>query len=359
MSEKNYIQSILDAVNAWLRPDNQNLQQAIDRTVNEGYFSFPDVKNQILSLKQALNESDIRKWVEQSGLKPGSCRNRKVLCLHAGNIPLVGLQDALAVLLSGSTYIGKISRKDPWLLPSFLEEVQKADLNHVAWSTDLRTLKDSRADAVLFSGSARSVEGVYQSIDKLNLVKDEARSLIRTAYYSLAYIDNTQPKTMEDLAEAVFRYGGRGCRSVAVVISPFNLDDEKCMFTDYVEGFWLNHPQHLKPAPSLYHRYAYNKAVGHSQAWLDDFLIEETEMKPNEEFVLHWVRGEADKVCEFVNKYETGLQSVYVSHSGVKIPGLKRKTELLSRAQSPPIHWKPDGTDTLKWLRRLESDNWQ
>lgn len=348
--------TILSAIDAWLRPDNQNLREAIDKTVHENLFSYSDIKHRILSLKRVLNREDIRDWVKKSGIKPRSANDKRILCLHAGNLPLVGFQDALAVLLSGASYVGKVSGKDPWLLPSFLKEVRGAGRDNMRWSTDLPSLKGAQADAVLFSGSARSVDEVLHSIDELELLKVNSPSLIRTAHYSLAYIDNIQPKTMEDLTEAVFRYGGKGCRSVAVVISPFSLNDEKCGFTDYVESFWMKNPQHHKPDPSLYHRYAYNKAVGHPQSWLDDFLIEETQMKPDKEFVLHWIRGGVEKVSEFVDKYGSGLQSVYVSHSDIKLPGLERDTELLSKAQCPPIDWKPDGVDTLQWIKSVTRD---
>ncbi|MEX2368722.1 MAG: hypothetical protein WD510_04370 [Balneolaceae bacterium] len=355
MSDIDPTQAVLTAINNWLRPDNRELREAIDRTVQEGLFSFPDVKHRILSLKRTLNEENIRQWLENSRLSAGGgLGGRKILCLHAGNLPLVGIQDALAVLLSGAAYLGKVSGKDPWLLPSFLKEARRAGLGEITWSDHLGSLEGARSDAVLFSGSARSVQEVLRAIDDLNLAKEGYLSLMRTAHYSLAYIDQNEAQTMEDLVEAVFRYGGRGCRSVAVVISPFSLEDEKCSFTDYVESFWLNNPPHHKPPPSLYHRYAYNKAVGHSQSWLDDFLIEETEMKPDKEYVLHWIRGGREKVRDFVQKYGSGLQSVYVTRREVKIPGLEKKElELLSNAQCPPVDWQPDGVDTLKWLRRL------
>lgn len=351
METGNRIEKINSVLENWLRTDNQSLKYAIDRSVDEGYFSMPDIRHQVLYLKKKLSPEALLGWVQKNQLEPGELKGFKALCLHAGNIPLVGIQDLLACLITGVEYTGKISRKDPYLLPTLLEQVKKSFPDEsVRWSVDIDALAGAKTDYVLFSGSSKSVKKVQERIHQLQLAKDKARYLIRTAYFSLAFIDSVDPETMNDLTEAVFRYGGKGCRSVAVVIAPVDYESIKCSFTDYVESFWIKNPQHEKPAPSLYYRYAYNKAVEISQSWLDDFLIEETLMKPEREFILHWIQGNETTVSEFVSRYGAGLQTVYVPNDGVKIPDLDHVTEDLSKAQSPPINWKPDGVDSIRWL---------
>src|SRR5699024_4582356 len=144
------------AIDNWLRPDNLYLKKAIDKTVSEGYFSFPDVKHAILALKDSLSEQALHRWAEQSGLTDSEedASGKNVLCLHAGNLPLVGFQDALAVLLSGARYSGKISRKAPYLLPVFLNEVKKTsgwnDMD-VQWAHRLDDFEDMQNDMILFA----------------------------------------------------------------------------------------------------------------------------------------------------------------------------------------------------------------
>src|SRR5690554_976927 len=99
-----HIQNISEAISAWLKPDNIELKQAIDRTVREGLFSLEDIKHQIRHLKQSLQKEHLLEWASRSGLKYNSLKDRQVICLHAGNLPLVGVQDFLAVLLTGGTY---------------------------------------------------------------------------------------------------------------------------------------------------------------------------------------------------------------------------------------------------------------
>lgn len=350
------ISSILEAAENWLRNDNYYLMEAIDQTVEEGYFSFPDVKYALQKLKDNLNETALNEWVKRSGMnKEQDGGGQNVLCLHAGNLPLVGFQDALAVLLSGARYTGKISRKDPYLLPSFLNEVKNTALwssMDVQWSHRLDDLEGMQNDAILFAGSEESVPAVVDAVEQYNLRKKESRFLIRTAHFSMAYLDRKDPKHMEDLTEAIFRYGGKGCRSVAVVVSPFSLDKIKCELTDYIESFWLDNPQHEKPKPKLKQRFAYNKAIGRSQAWLDDFLLQEGGLELDQDFICYWVQGDEQKVVELANNFGDQLQSIYIPHPDVQIPDESLQVEFLSDAQNPPIYWKPDGTDVLDWLIR-------
>jgi len=348
------IKKLMSAIADWLRPDNAELKEAIDKTVKEGFFSLEDIKHQIGVLKVSLNENDIKKWYYRNRFPEFGEERKKILFLHAGNLPLVGLQDVIAAVLSNVVYMGKLSRKDPYLLPTFLNSLQRNGLfKDAMWDTDLQTFKNSGAEAMVFSGSGKTVHAVKKKVSELNAVQTGAPELIRSAHFSIAYIEDHDPVTMQQLTEAVFRYGGLGCRSAVIVVAPFSLNFITCEFTDYVESFWFTNPQHEKPPPLLYHRFAYNKAVGIGQLWLDDFLIEETEKKPDQDFVLQWIEGGRKKVVDIANKNRDGLQSVYVQDIGIKLPGLQLETERLAEAQKPPVYWKPDGVDTIRWIVNL------
>lgn len=347
------IKQLTVAINHWLQSDNNILKKAIDQTVAENLFSIEDIKHQILHLKKSLSSSEILLWAEKSGLIANCLSGKKVLCLHAGNLPLVGLQDLLAVILTGAEYVGKISKKDPYLLPSFIESCrQNGLLKDSQWNTILRSLRGAQADCVLFTGSEDTSIKVDDSLKKFQLAKPGVSKLMRTAHFSIAYITNNRPETMEDLTEAVFRYGGTGCRSVSLVVAPFHLNSQKCEFTDYIESFWLKNPQRQKPSAGLFQRYAANKALGIQQAWLDDFLLEESIEYPDQPFILHWVKGGLSEVKLILDRYSDGLQSVYTNDvSSVHPKETKMKFENLSQAQTPPIWWKPDNVDTIAWLQ--------
>lgn len=348
------IKALLEASENWLRKDNIHLMDAVDQTVQEGYFSFEDVKHAIRAIKKSINNTAVEEWVERADLTDkNDAKGQNILCLHAGNLPLVGFQDAFATLLSGARYTGKISRKDPYLLPTFLNEVKQTEVwsdMDLQWTHRLDDFEDMPHDAIIFAGSESSVPGVKEAIRKYNLAKDSARYLIRTAHFSMAYLDRQDEQTMQDLTEAIFRYGGKGCRSVAIVVSPFSLNEIKCEFTDYIESFWLENPQHQSPPPKLSQQFAYNKAIERPQAWLDYFLLQEGGLELDQDFVCYWIQGDESTVAELAKEYQEELQSIYVAHPDIEIPGWMYRTEYLSDAQRPPLSWKPDGVDTLEWL---------
>lgn len=340
-----HITKIAEASKKWLRPNNAQLKKAIEQTVEEGLFSFEDIKFQIRALKQYIDSGQIEEWAKRAGL--GEKKNsigQKVLCLHAGNLPLVGFQDALGMILSGANYFGKLSRKDPYLLPTFLEELKISGIETgINYSTDLSEFKNLEVDRVLFAGSSQSVPKVKEALNKLNAVKQETEFVIRTAKFSMAYITNEEPEVITDLVEAIFRYGGQGCRSVAVVVSPIRFNKLKCHFQDYIESFWLKNPQHKKPTEALAYQFAYNKAIKRPQAWLDDFLIQENEEFPELDFTLHWVQGDEIKLKELKEKFGSAVQSVYTA--GEKISDID--SDFLSLAQRPPLWWEPDGVGVI------------
>lgn len=345
MTFTEHIKLIEKATKNWFRPDNSQLKEAIERTVKEGLFTFEDIKFAILALKEKVDVGQITEWAERAGLNEDyNQKGEKVLCLHAGNLPLVGFQDALGTILSGADYHGKLSKKDPYILATFLDVLNEIGLeNSIEYSTELNAFKALQADKVLFAGSEQSVEPVKKQLNDLNAVSTDSEFVIRTAKFSMAYITSEETEVVTDLVEAIFRYGGQGCRSVAVVVSPTSFKNLKCHFQDYVEAFWLKNPQQKRPSPALEYQFAYNKAIARDQAWMDHFLIQESEDFPELDFTLHWIKGDESKLIELKEKYGHAVQTVYTA--GEKIEGLH--IEFLSQAQTPNLWWEPDGVPVI------------
>ena len=345
---KTHITKLDRATRSWLKPDNQALKEAIDKTVEKGLFSLEDIKFQVRALKQKVDAGQVEEWASRVNLsEEKNSVGQKVLCLHAGNLPLVGFQDALGTILSGANYHGKLSNKDPYLLTSFLEKLKEFELqNTIEYSSRISEFRNLQADKVLFAGSEESIGPVKKKLFALKSVDENTEFVIRTAKFSIAYLDNEDAETLRDMIEAVFRYGGKGCRSVAMIVSPYSLLQVKCHFTDYLEEFWLNNPQHQKPKEKLAYQFAFNKAIERDQAWLDDFLVQATDEFPEQEFTLNWVQGNQDKLKHLYQQFGATVQSVY--RTGESIEGIK--TEFLSQAQTPDLWWEPDGVNVLEVL---------
>lgn len=348
------IENLLQATENWLNTNNPYLERAKIKTVEQGYSNAFDVQFAINVLKETINRDALEAWIEQAGISDvQNGVGQNIMCLHAGNLPLVGLQDVLAVLLSGARYTGKISKKDPYLLPTFLNEIKKteawSDID-VQWAHNLRDFEGMQSDAILFAGSENSIPGVMQSLDNLELNQTNPEKLIRTAHFSIACLSDTSTDSLKDLVDGMLRYSGQGCRSVAGVISPDPLSNVEGKLKELAHQFWESNPQHQKPQTKLRQQFAYNKAIENSQVWLEDFLIHEGVADNPADFTCFWVQGDGQTTADLASQFGEKIQSIYATDMDTKIPGYAKKTEPLSTAQEPPIYWKPDGVDTLNWL---------
>jgi hypothetical protein len=264
-----------------------------------------------------------------------------VLCLHAGNLPLVGFQDVLAVLLSGRPYAGKLSRKDPWLIDSFLKVLKRIHPTaQVDASIVLEYYRNAGFDTWMFAGSDASLSPVESLLSQHHIIKPNSRSLRRTAHFSATMLTDTNDIILSDLCEAMFRYGGRGCRSVAIVYSAKTLREIQNELSTMAQQ-WFSKNRYLeKPNQVVLYRHAYNRAVGITSILAGSHVIQEGTPSPDYPEVIYWQPlSDAHTVR---NNYGPALQEVYNSATV--------NTTTLSLAQRPPIDWKPDGTDTLKWL---------
>lgn len=344
------IKLVVSKINEWFSPRNGSLEGAIERTVDEGLFPLVDVRYAVDALKERIREQSLREWAEKAKVPEEGFPEQKVLCLHAGNLPLVGFQDVVACLVSGVQYFGKVSRKDPHLISSFVRQFKDTSLSEQLYKeTRLESYENLNADSVIFSGSKKSVPGIKSVIQKSNIARHNSRYLIRTAYFSMAYVDKLNNRIGRDLASAILRYNGKGCRSVAVVVSPLSLSEVKETLAHFLESYWTINPTWREPSPVNRYRFAYNEAVEKDQMLLEHLIIEEGDPSMDNDDVVYWVKGDLDTVKDMADNFGPALQNIYVTEKR-KVTGHEDKIEALENAQRPHLNWKPDGVDILEWL---------
>src|SRR5690606_16364093 len=84
-------------------------------------------------------------------------------------------------------------------------------------------------------------------LTKAGLADESTRFVMRTASFSVAWLRGATDRDYGDLAEAILRYGGNGCRSVKAVVSDVSLLSESCDLTDALEAWWTRQPDHRAP----------------------------------------------------------------------------------------------------------------
>jgi hypothetical protein len=261
---------------------------------------------------------------------------------------MVGFQDLVAVWLSGHRYMGKLSRKDPWLMASFLEVLSKRDTEgRLVWSTDLDDLPVRPAGHVLFAGSERTVPTITERLLGEGRADGATQWHIRTASFSIAWLEGADGHDYRDLAEAILRFDGAGCRSVKVVVSDLPLTSGSCGVMDALEEWWFRQPSHRKPTSQTKFDVAVLHAVERPYLLLEHLLLEtEGELNGNPDRIL-WLSGGQERVEALVGRYGAKIQSVYMTGRVSQTQVAGRELEPLARAQNPLVDWRPDGVDVL------------
>ncbi len=383
------IDRICEGVRSWLDNEDGILDASVERTVTGRFFPQHDVMHMLEQADRTITPQALSSWVTRvstnekgiTGMDNSTNKatisdqstNRttpvkpvtKVLCLHAGNLPMVGLQDIIAALLSGATYHGKLSSHDPWLLDGLLRVLKKRLPDQVGhWSIRLEELDAIRADAVLFAGSQASVNKVTKRIDELGLSDEHARLLARTARFSIARLEEDDFKSEKEhlskkLIEAMLRYEGKGCRSVALVVADRVLSDFAGYLLEAADVFIRYNPSSQLKTPGVTYWKSYLKSTGREVYDLGGHIIADDRDLIGKENVICWIKGSDVEVTRYAEKFGPQLQSVYVNadHAAMTkkvTPRLLASKEIrlepLSEAQAPPVDWRPDGVDVLSWL---------
>lgn len=403
----------------WFDDEQSGMQEAIQQSILGTDFSSEDIYFQLSAIKSRLETGDLVHWVDQcTSDRPSTDESRHwldaqstdnenkeayrvtqlrershILCIHAGNLPLVGLQDVIAVLLAGHYYTGKISRKDPYLLSSILSWLiqfgWREQIQH--WTQNTAEIPVNNYDEVLFAGSESSLSSVRKTLIEARTLDEETPWLNRIASFSIAYCSSKEAviEQSTEFMDALMRHGGKGCRSVGVVVSPVGLNElriplENAMKNVLEQNSYFrqantleqsdalkqNNSANLKKAEiplqggnrsestRLTYKKAYNIAVDRVFVDVGDWMIEEHPIEyvpePSNNRVVYWVHANQKDLVNLVERFGSALQSIY--YVGPKASDVKKPykypfdIESIDSAQRPPLYWKPDGIDILRYL---------
>jgi len=343
---ENRLKQVEDALEQWLEGRSRPmapLHEAIHKTIEDRLFPQADVHFAVDHLSASLRQSALRRWLDDSLSHPDiSPRKDIVLCLHAGNLPLVGFQDVLAVLLSGAGYAGKLSRKDPWLITSFFNVLRQLHPQiPVQISTDLAGYQGAAFSRWTFAGSPDNLQAVTDRMAAMGIIRQKASVLPRTAHFSVAYLAQWDDSCLPDLVEGILRYDGKGCRSVAIVYSNIPLEQVAEKLRDEADR-WLQVNRELtNPGPLVRFRKAYNDAAGIPSVVLGTHLVQEGFAVPDHPEIVYWQPARDIHAPRLT--FADALQEVYGENA----------TPLM-QAQRPPADWRPDGVNPLAWLLQAE-----
>lgn len=302
------------------------------------WFTPANVEKALQAIaEQFLDGAKLRAWSDAYHIQPK--QPRQVGIVMAGNIPLVGFHDLLAVLVSGHHAMVKLSEKDDKLLPFLLKE-----LSHISPELAGRvtiTPKLKGFDAVIATGSNNTSRYFHYYFGEVSHIIRKNRNAVGVL------TGDESREELHDLAVDIFRYFGLGCRNVSKLYVPAGYDFMPLM--EVIEDYRdiINH----KPYEN---NYLYNKSfmVMNNEAFMDTgfFMVREAESLASPIGMLHYSYYHSSQALtrELDQNWEA-IQCV------VGASQAHERVEVLPGAAQQPSLWDyPDRVDTMAFLQTLE-----
>lgn len=297
--------------------------------VYNGWFTEESIRLALREWSVLLTKSALDSWLAGCQFS----ESKKIAVIAAGNIPMVGLLDAISVLLTGNYLLLKCSSDDDKLIPAILKLAAKFD-HSVAERYEVVEARLTGFDAVIATGSNNSSDHFKQYFSNVP-------NIIRKNRSSIAIIDSdTSPEDMQELGKDIFTYYGLGCRNVSRLFIPkdFVLD----RFFEGMFGFKeiVNHHKYAN-------NYDYQRAIHlmNGDEFLDNgFLMTKEDERLHAPLgMIYYQRYEdLSEVTRFIEENKDELQCV-VGKGFIEFGG----------SQKPSLTDYPDNVDILEFIQNL------
>ena len=283
-----------------------------------------------------LHQAKLEAWIapyhipENREVAPANPPKR-VGIVMAGNIPLVGFHDWLAVFLSGHIAVIKPSSKDDVLIRHLIKQLAEWEPASTRFTLIQEMLKD--CDAYIATGSNNSA-GYF------DYYFGRFPHIIRRNRSSVAILTGTEsPAELDRLADDVHQYFGLGCRNVTKIFVPEGYD-----FVPLIETFkryqWMADHHKYK------NNFDYNLAIN---------LLNKVYYMSTEALML----VEKESIFSPISQLHYGfypdltvLQTSLIAHPEVQCIVGTGFTPF-GEAQNPSVETFADGVDTLEFLNNL------
>lgn len=336
-SKENRIAAIGKLGNFMLHKDDE-LQVLIDSAQHRnGWFTPEEVNKAIVANGEMLKESDLTNWLSEYHIT--SDNPKQVGVILAGNLPLVGFHDVLAVLLTGNIALIKLSSQDEILIPFLLKKLKEIEPEFTDQIKFVERLVDF--DAVIATGSNNSSRYFDYYFSKVP-------NIIRKNRNSIALLSGSETKEeLHQLGDDIFDYYGLGCRNVSKLLVP--KDYNFVPFFEAIEPFnqILNHHKYQN-------NYDYNKSIyliNKNKHFDNGFLlVTESEKLTSPLAAVFYQEYESErKAVEYINEEQGNIQ-VVVTNMNINFDASNVK---IGESQSPKLWDYADGVDTIAFLTAL------
>ncbi|MFN8264461.1 MAG: acyl-CoA reductase [Chitinophagaceae bacterium] len=208
---------ILSQLGEYIRSSSAEWQMAKDRAYSKNNWftpEFVDLASNAIA-DAFLQKEQLQQWARHYHLDD-QIQPKTVGIVMAGNIPLVGFHDFLAVFLSGHKQVCKLSSKDDVLLRHLVDQL-------IQWNPDVASVV-SFAD-MLKNCHAYIATGSDNSARYFEYYFGRYPSVIRKNRTSVAILSGAETaEQLEALSDDIMQYFGLGCRNITKLYVPENYD---------------------------------------------------------------------------------------------------------------------------------------
>ncbi|MCE6987888.1 acyl-CoA reductase [Dyadobacter sp. CY323] len=283
-----------------------------------------------------LDPANLRNWADHY---PEPLLPKKIGVVMAGNIPAVGFQDAMSVLMSGHILLAKPSSDDQVLISALLKELVNIEPGFASSIQFVDRLND--ADAYIATGSDNTARYFhYYFAKKPNIIRKNRTSVA-------VLTGNESAEELMGLGTDVLQYFGLGCRNVSKVFVPAGYD-----FTKFYESIQFMDTRFLHNH-KYFNNYEYNKSIfliNRVPHFDNGFLmITESPALVSPISVLHYETYTDSEALQ--TQLEANAEKIQCVISGEgQVPG----SLSFGEAQKPGLFDYADGVDTMQFLANLD-----
>ena len=328
----------LAALGDFLKHPNDELIAVVQSAFERNPWFIVEHINQAINAiaNNYLSLNELHTWVSKYELPEAA--PKKIGLILAGNIPLVGIHDIIAVFISGHKSVIKLSDKDRVLIPYFVKVLSRVNNQSDEYFEFVERLTDY--EAIIATGSNTSGALFEKYFDKVPHV-------IRKNKSGVAII----PKSISDaelkkLGSDIFSYFGLGCRNVSKLYIENDFDISRLF-------------KELDPYSDIINHNKYKNNYDFTNAL---YLMNEQQFVTNDVLILKEDKHIASRIAsvnyefytdpnqleEILNEHYDEIQCVVTNFS---ISGFD--VIPFGSTQSPLLMQYADGVDTIQFLLDL------
>ena len=324
--------NLLSRLGDYLLSESEAYNEAQHKAWVENKWFIPDyVSLAGKSIAQGMLSSKVLEEISQQYHIPDLQNNPKTVGLvMAGNIPYVGIQDLIAVLLSGHRLKIKPSSKDTVLIGHLLRRLIEMEPEATEWISIQDMLKD--CDAFIATGSDNSARYFEYYFSKFP-------NIIRKNRTSIAILEGTEtPEELDRLADDIQLYFGLGCRNVTQIWVPKSYD-----FLPLLNA--LRKYDHYRDHDKYKNNFDYQLTIA---------IMNNKFYMSNDSIVMLENESPFSPISQLHYQFYEDPGEVLLKIDKNKVQCIVGKQEIpFGKAQMPGLTDFPDGVDTLSFLRNL------